>query len=168
MRIKFLAITLAALIGGTSFHAPGVQYGEQGMATSRKGVDYDEMDDSETDDTGEDDEEEAGTSSELTKGDIKVSPSKKTIKVGGSFNIEVYPNDDVADEYADMPDEEWEEILDDNIDNIIFKSTRSSVAYVNSKGKVKGKKKGNAIIKTTVTFADGTEGTYKTKVYVKR
>ena len=50
-----------------------------------------------------------------------------------------------------MPDEEWEEILDNNIDNITFKSTKSSVAYVSTKGKVKGKKKGSAIIKTTIT-----------------
>ena len=126
--------------------------------------DYDEGDGYDS----EDEEEENEESTELTKGDIKVSPAKKTIKVGGSFNIEVYPSDDVSDEYADMPDEEWEEILDNNIDNITFKSTKSSVAYVSTKGKVKGKKKGSAIIKTTITFADSSEGIYKTKVYVKR
>lgn len=167
MRIKFLAIALAAVIGGTSFQTSGIQYGEKGMATARKGVDYDDTDNNETEDPGEENEENE-TSGELTKGDIKVSPSKKTIKVGGSFSIEVYPSNSVSDEYADMPDEEWEEVLNDNIDNITFKSSRSAVAYVNAKGKVKGKKKGNAIIKTTVTFSDGTEGIYKTRVYVKR
>lgn len=166
MRSKILAIALAAVIGGASFQAASIPYGEKGMAATRKGVDYDSTD---YDEGGEDeDEDEAENSGELTKGDITVSPSKKTIKVGGSFSIDVYPSDDVSDEYADMPDEEWEEILDDNIDNITFKSSRSAVAYVSSKGKVKGKKKGSAIIKTTVTFADGTEGIYKTKVYVKR
>ena len=165
MRSKILAIALAAVIGGTLFQAAGISYGDKGIAATRKGVDYDSSDYDEGEGyDSEDEEEENEESSELTKGDIKVSPAKKTIKVGGSFNIEVYPSDDISDEYADMPDEEWEEILD----NITFKSTKSSVAYVSTKGKVKGKKKGSAIIKTTITFADSSEGIYKTKVYVKR
>ncbi len=169
MRSKILAIALAAVIGGTLFQAAGISYSDKGIAATRKGVDYDSSYYDEGDGyDSEDEEEENEESTELTKGDIKVSPAKKTIKVGGSFNIEVYPSDDVSDEYADMPDEEWEEILDNNIDNITFKSTKSSVAYVSTKGKVKGKKKGSAIIKTTITFADSSEGIYKTKVYVKR
>lgn len=168
MRSKILAIALAAVIGGASFQAASITYSGNGMAAIRKGVDYDSTDYDDGGDYEEEEEEEEDVSTELTKGDIKVSPSKKTIKVGSSFNIEVYPSDDVSDEYADMPDEEWEEILDNNIDNITFKSSRSAVAYVSTKGKVKGKKKGSAVIKTTVTFADGTEGIYKTKVYVKR
>lgn len=167
MRSKILAIILASAVAGASFQAAGIPSGEISTAATRKGIDYDDSGSSIEDDYDEEDEENE-TSGELTKGDIKVSPSKKTIKVGGSFSIEVYPSDDVSDEYADVPDEEWEEVLDENIDNITFKSSRSAVAYVSAKGKVKGKKKGTAIIKTTVTFADGTEGIYKTRVYVKR
>ncbi len=96
------------------------------------------------------------------------SPAKKTIKVGKTFTIDLYPSDDFEKEYGDLPDEEWDELIEENIDNITFRSSKSSVAMVNSKGKVKGKKKGSAIIKTTVTFRDGSEGTYKTKVYVTR
>ena len=105
---------------------------------------------------------------ELTKDDFIVKPAKKTIKVKKSFTISICPSDEIADEYAGLPEEEWEELLDGNIDSITYRSSKSSVTSVSKKGKVKGKKKGSAIIKTTITFRDGSEGNYKTKVYVTR
>lgn len=120
------------------------------------------------DDTEAWDGDEAEDSRELTKGYVVASLAKKTIKVGKSFYIDLYPSDEFDSEYGDLPDEEWDELIEENIDSITFRSTKSSVASVNSKGKVKGKKKGSATIKTTVTFRDGSEGIYKTKVYVTR
>jgi len=111
------------------------------------------------------DEEEAG--GELTKSDLKVSPAKKTIKIGKSFYIQIQAVDE--SEWEDLSKEEWEEICEENIDNISFRSTKSSVASVGrTSGKVTGKKKGSAIIKTTIDFANGESATYKTKVYVTR
>lgn len=113
-------------------------------------------------------EDEAEDSKELTKGYVVVSPAKKTIKVGKSFTINLYQSAACEKEYGEIPDEEWDELVEECIDDITFRSTKSSVASVNSKGKVKGKKKGSATIKTTVTFSDGSEGIYKTKVYVTK
>ena len=110
-------------------------------------------------------EDEAG--GELTKSDLKVSPAKKTIKVGKSFYIDIKAVDE--SEWEDLSEEEWKEICEENIDNISFRSTKSSVASVGkTSGKVNGKKKGTAIIKTTIDFANGESATYKTKVYVTR
>lgn len=111
------------------------------------------------------DEEEAG--SELTKLDLKVSTAKKTVKVGKSFYINIKAVDE--SEWEELSEEEWKEICEENIDNISFRSTKSSVASVGkTSGKVNGKKKGPAIIKTAIDFANGEPATYKTKVYVKR
>ncbi len=156
MRKKLLVLGLAAIVGASSLPAVNISAKPAIMTAQR---DEEETGDSEGDETDD---------GELTKGDIVVNPAKKTIKVGQSFNIGVYPSADISDEYQDLPDEEWEELFEENTDSITFRSTRSSVASVNSRGKVKGKKKGTAIIKTTVTFRDGSEGTYKTKVYVTR
>lgn len=117
-------------------------------------------------DAGEAEDEEE-ISGELTKSDLKVSPAKKTIKIGDSFSIRIMAVDE--SEWIDLSAEEWEEICEENIDNISFRSTKSSVASVGkTTGKIKGKKKGSAIIKTTIDFANGESATYKTKVYVKR
>lgn len=159
MRKKLLVLGLAAIVGAASVPT-GYMLSKTPVVASAE--ENDDDDDAEA----WDDEEEDGR--ELTKGDIVASPAKKTIKVGKSFYISLHPSDECDSEYADLPDEEWDELVDENIDSITFRSTKSSVASVNGKGKVKGKKKGSAIIKTTVTFRDGSEGTYKTKVYVTR
>ncbi len=154
MRKKFLVLALAAIVGASTAPIASISDGAVAEAAAA--------------DDAEDFEEAAEDSQEVTKGDIVVSPAKKTIKIGAKFTIDLYPSDDFADANEDLPDEEWEELLGENIDSITFRSSKSSVAYVNSKGVVKGKKKGSAVIKTTVTFRDGSEGTYKTKVYVTR
>ena len=156
MRKKLLVLGLAAIVGASSIPA-GYMLSKAPVVASAE-----ENDDA---DSGEDeDEDEAEDSRELTKGYVVASPAKKTIKVGKSFYIDLYPSDEFDSEYGDLPDEEWDELIEENIDSVTFRSTKSSVASVNSKGKVKGK----ATIKTTVTFRDGSEGIYKTKVYVTR
>lgn len=160
MRKKFLVLGLAAIVAASSIPVTNILTDTSEVMAAQK--DDDGEAEEEYDDDGDDD------AFILTKGDIVISPAKKTIKVGKSFNIGIYPSADIDEEYQDLPDEEWEELFDENKDSITYRSTRSSVASVNSRGKVKGKKKGNAIIKTTVTFRDGSEGIYKTKVYVTR
>lgn len=96
--------------------------------------------------------------------EICITPAKKTISKGNKFNIK--PSI-VKDAQNGLSKEEMSELLDESIDSIVYRSTKSSVAGVTKKGKVVGIKKGSAIIKTTITLADGSERTYKTKVYVK-
>lgn len=95
---------------------------------------------------------------------ITVMPAKKIIKRKKSFNIKITLKKEFTE---DKEPEEIDDILERNIDNITFRSTRSSIASVNRKGMVTAKKKGTSIIKTTITFMDGLESVYKTKVYVK-
>lgn len=125
-----------------------------------------DAEDSEGDNAIED-EDDGDAAGEFTKYDLMVSPEKKTLKVGKSFTISIMPTDD--SEWEDYSDEEWEEIVAENIDNISFRSTKSSVASVNkTTGKVKAKKKGTAVIKTTIDLVNGESVTFKTKVYVKK
>lgn len=100
----------------------------------------------------------------IGKGDLTVTPAKKTIKKKGNVTVKVTPTSSFK---KDFSEEELDEILDEDIDQISYRSTNSSVASVNGNGKVTGKKKGTAYIKTTIVLADATEITYKTKIYVK-
>ncbi|RKI41794.1 hypothetical protein D7V86_08830 [bacterium D16-51] len=159
MRKKLLVLGLAAIVGAASVPAGYMLSKAPIVASAEENDDTDAWDD--------DDAEEAD-SIELTKGYVVVNPAKKTIKVGKSFTVNLYQSSACEKEYGEIPDEEWDELVDECIDDITFRSTKSSVASVNSNGKVKGKKKGSAIIKTTVTFRDGSEGIYKTKVYVTK
>lgn len=101
---------------------------------------------------------------EISQKDIKVTPAKKTIDKKKSFNIKV----ELRKSFTEgMEQEEIDEMWADSIDDITYRSTKSSIASVNQDGKVKAKKKGKAVIKTTLTLADGKEYIYKTTVYVK-
>lgn len=108
--------------------------------------------------------DEAGIAIEIFKGDIKVTPAKKTIAKKKSFNIKVALTEEFKE---DKEEEEIDDIWESNVDSVTFRSSKSSVASVNAKGKVTGKKKGKAIITTTITLADNSEFKYKTTVYVK-
>lgn len=113
------------------------------------------------------DEDDEDSSGEFTKYDLSVLPAKKTVSVGKSFTIRIVPTDE--SEWADIPDEEWDEICEENIDSIEFRSTKSSIASVNKvTGKVKAKKKGTAVIKTTINLVNGESVTFRTKVYVTK
>ncbi len=101
---------------------------------------------------------------EISKGDIKVTPSKKTIAKKKSFNIKVALKKEFTE---DKEEEEIDDIWESNVDNIAYRSSKGSIASVNDNGKVTGKKKGRAIIKTIITLADGNEFIYKTTVNVK-
>ena len=160
MRKKLLVLAMAAIVGASSLPAVNISARTTALMAAAK----DDEEDADADDL-EDDSDDV-TSGELTAGDIVASPAKKTIKVGKSFTINLSPSDE--SEFEDLPDEEWDDLIDSNIDGITFRSTKSSIAYVNKKGKVTGKKKGKAVIKTTVTFSDGSENTYKTTVYVTK
>lgn len=102
-------------------------------------------------------------STELTVDDITVTPAKKTIKIGAKFTIKLTALTD------DITDEEFDELVEETIDSITFRSSKSSVASVNKNtGVVTGKKKGSAVIKTIINTADGKSKTLKTKVYVTK
>lgn len=101
---------------------------------------------------------------EISKEDMKVTPAKKTINKKKSFNIKIALTKKFTE---NMEQEEIDDIWADNIDGITYRSTKSSIASVNENGKVTAKKKGKAVIKTTLTLRDGKEYTYKTTVYVK-
>ena len=101
---------------------------------------------------------------EITADDIIVIPARKTISKGGRFQIKLsaYLEDE------DISKEELNAMIAESVDSISYRSSKSSVASVNkSTGVVIGKKKGSAIIKTTISTADGKTKTLKTVVYVK-
>jgi len=108
---------------------------------------------------------EATIAIEIEKGDIKVTPAKKKIGKKKSFNIKFALTNAFKE---GKEQEEIDDIMENDIDSITYRSTKSSIASVNNEGKVTtGNKKGKAIIKTTITLADGKEYTYKTTVYVQ-
>ena len=98
--------------------------------------------------------------------DIKVYPAKKTIRIGQSFYINIV----VAYETEwNSYDKEWNELCENNIGSINYRSTKTRVVSVNKiTGKVVGKKKGCAVIKTTISLNNGQIKTFKTKVYVRK
>lgn len=106
----------------------------------------------------------ASVAIEISKGDISVTPSKKTIAKKKSFNIKVALKKEFTE---DKDEEEIDDIWESNVDSIVYRSSKGSIASVNGNGKVTGKKKGKAIVKTIITLADGSEFIYKTTVYVK-
>ena len=96
--------------------------------------------------------------------EIIVVPAKKTILKGNKFQIKL----SARLEEEDLDREELDALVAESIDSVTFRSTKSSVASVNSStGVVTGKKKGSATIKTTIHTADGKTRTLKTVVYVK-
>lgn len=101
----------------------------------------------------------------ISKSDIKVTPSKKTINTKKSFNIKAVFKEEFIE---DMEDEEIDNIWESNIAGITYSSSNKSIASVSKEGKVTAKKKGNAIIKTTIKMVNGKEYIYKTSVNVKR
>lgn len=168
MRKKLFVLALAAVVGTSSIPVGHLLSSASSVVAADQDEDEDDDDWDDDEDDWDDDEDDDEISVELTKGYVVVSPAKKTIKVGKSFTLDLYQSAICEKEYGEIPDEEWDELVEECIDDITFRSTKSSVASVNSYGKVKGKKKGSAIIKTTITFRDGSEGIYKTKVYVTK
>lgn len=98
--------------------------------------------------------------------DLRVSPAKKTILKGKTFQIQVVAAG--GSEFDDLTEEEWYDICERSIDSIVFRSTKSNVAYVSRTGRVTARRRGSAVIKTTVNLSSGDSVTFKTKVYVKK
>lgn len=98
--------------------------------------------------------------------DLRVTPAKKTVLKGQNFNINVVVAG--GSEFDDLSEEEWYDIYERSIDSVVFRSTKSNVAYVSRTGKVTGRKQGSAVIKTTINLSGGDSVTFKTKVYVKK
>ena len=170
MKRKLFILTMAAIMGVTTF--PAVSMAESKITVFAEDDDDDEDEDEDMeevnadDDSFEDDDEDVEAVT-ITADDLTVTPAKKTIKVKKSFTIGVALKDEK--EFSDLDDEEIDEMIEDSIDQISFRSTKSSVAYVNkTTGKVTGKRAGSAYIKTTIVCADGSSKTFKTKVYVKK
>ncbi len=104
---------------------------------------------------------------ELDIYDIAVNPTKKEIKKGKSFYISVVPSDKSG--CKGLSEEEWDIICEENIESIEYNSTNRQVATVNSfNGKVKAKKKGTTVIKTTINLLNEESITLKTKVQVNK
>lgn len=125
----------------------------------------DEADDPDTDYETDPDPDvmEANT---LIPEDLRVSPAKKTILKGRSFKIQIVAAG--GSEFDDLSEEEWYDICERSIDSIVFRSTKSNVASVSRTGVVRARKRGSAVIKTTVNLSNGDSVTFKTKVYVKK
>lgn len=117
-----------------------------------------------TDDTDSDDP----VIIDIGPGDLKVTPKKKTLRVGESFKLDMVAADEAFwDEYDD---DVWEASYDEAIESIEYKSKKPYYVKVNSKGEVKAKHKTKGYVKiiTTVYFAEGGMQTYTTQVYVKK
>lgn len=167
MKRKLFILTMAAVMGMTSFSVASMA--ENKVTVFAEDIDDEdiEMEEVDADDDSYEDEDEDIEAVTITADDLTVTPAKKTIKVKKSFTIGVALKDEK--EFSDVSDEEIDEMIDDSIDQISFRSTKSSVAYVNkTTGKVIGKKAGSAYIKTTIICADGSSKTFKTKVYVRK
>ena len=102
---------------------------------------------------------------EIIKEDICIAPAKKTINVGRSFSISFKA--DPKGEYSWLSKEEFNAMLMENVDSITYRSTNSSIAYVNKyTGRVSGRRPGYAVIRTYVNLSSGESAIFKTKVYV--
>lgn len=129
------------------------------------GEDYDDWDDDNWYD--EDDDYDSWYDDEMTIYDLAVNPSKKKIRAGRSFHIDVIPSADSG--WEDISEEEWNEICEENIESIEYHSMKSQIASVNKfTGKVKAKKKGSTVIKTKVNLINDESVIFKTKVTVTR
>lgn len=175
MKKRTLAILLAVVMCGLPVPA-SVQAGGAGNEDNYQGEeDYSEGNDSDDENFWDEDsdtdyeidpEEDTIEASIFIIDDIRVSPAKKTIKKGKTFNIKIVAAG--GSEFDDLSEEEWYDVYERSVDSISFRSTKSSVAYVNRNGKVSARKRGSAVIKTTVNLSNGDSATFKTKVYVKK
>ena len=98
--------------------------------------------------------------------DLRVSPAKKTMKKGRTFQIQVIAAG--GSEFDDLTEEEWYDIYERSVDSVVFRSTKSNAAYVSRSGRVTARRQGSAVIKTTINLSSGDSVRFKTKVYVKK
>lgn len=103
---------------------------------------------------------------DLRPEDVDIFPSSKKISIGSSFEIEIVQAD--PDFWEEYDEDVWDESCEDSIDDITFKSKKSYIAKVNSRGIVTGKHKGTTTITTTIYFTSGIKLVRKTMVRVKK
>lgn len=169
MKKRTIAVLLAFAMCGLSVPA-SVQAGGAGSEDYYEGEDDDWDESYEPGNPGADYEVdpdpdiiEANT---LIPEDLRVSPAKKTIAKGKTFTIKIVAAG--GSEFDDLSEEEWYDIYERSVDSVVYRSTKSSVASVGRTGIVKARKKGSAVIKTTINLSNGDSVTFKTKVYVKK
>ncbi len=158
MKKRIVAVLLAFTMCGLA--APATVLA--GAASSEAG--QQEYEDKDSEDDSDDGFIEANT---LIPEDFRVSPAKKTVKKGSTFKIRVIVNTGES-EFDDLSTEEWYDICGRSIDSIEYRSTKSGVASVSRVGKVKARRRGSAIIKTTINLSCGDSVTFRTKIYVKK
>lgn len=130
--------------------------------------DFDEINEDENGDyneseSGYEDEDEACS---IGYEDLCVTPAKKTVAKGSKFKIKVAMKEgSIFEEYSD---EEWDAIYEHDVANVEFRSSKPSIAKVNSvTGKVTAKKKGSCRITTFIYLIDGTVIPLRTTVLVR-
>ncbi len=113
---------------------------------------------------GDDDEDEACS---IGLEDLCVMPAKKIMAKGSTFKIKVAMREGSI--FENLSDEEWDAVYEHDVANVEFKSSRPSVAKVNSvTGKVRAKKAGSCRITTTIYLIDGTTVPLRTTVLVSK
>ncbi len=170
MKKKIVAVLLASIVCVLPAAEIVQAYGNAGYVESAgmsdddwAGDDWDEDSDTDYELDPDPDIIEANT---LIPEDIRVTPAKKTVLKGQKFDIRVVAAG--GSEFDDLTEEEWYDIYERSVESVVFRSTKSNVAYVNRNGRVTARKRGSAVIKTTINLSSGDSVTFKTKVYVKK
>lgn len=167
MKKRIVAVLLAAVMCGLSATASVQAGGDGGDYQDNNDLIDDDLEGEDLDTDYETDPDpdvmEANT---LIPEDLRVSPAKKTVYKGDVFDIQIVAAG--GSEFDDLSEEEWYDIRERSIDSIAFRSTKSNVAYVSRTGRVRARRRGSAVIKTTINLSNGDSVTFKTKVYVKK
>ncbi len=170
MKKKIVAVLLASIVCALPAAEIVQAYGNTGYVKSAgmseddwAGDGWDEDPDTDYELDPDPDIIEANT---LIPEDLRVTPAKKTVFKGQKFDIRVVAAG--GSEFDDLTEEEWYDIYERSVESVVFRSTKSNVAYVNRNGRVTARKRGSAVIKTTINLSSGDSVTFKTKVYVKK
>lgn len=166
MKKRIAAVLLAFAVCSIPMSVT-VQAGGDGTEDYADGDDgWEDNGDEEDTDYETDPEPDIIEANTLIPEDLRVSPAKKTILKGKTFQIQVVAAG--GSEFDDLSEEEWYDIYERSVDSVVFRSTKSNVAYVSRTGKVTARRRGSAVIKTTINLSSGDSVTFKTKVYVKK
>lgn len=170
MKKKIVAVLLASIVCALPAAEIVQAYGnagyEGGTGTSEDSWTEDGWDEDSDTDYEIDPEPDVIEANTLIPEDLRVTPAKKTVLKGQKFDIRVVAAG--GSEFDDLTEEEWYDIYERSVDSVVFRSTKSNVAYVSRNGRVTARRRGSAVIKTTINLSSGDSVTFKTKVYVKK